>query len=229
MSKINGSAKINNTVNVIVPLWNRGEHIKLLLTNIRDIVHKTNEKAIKVWISDFHSSDINLPDLVKDYQFPIEIVLIDRPFIIGKALQLAAERVGDVDELLYFCDADIVLPTGIFARLRKLVVPRKTFYVPLVSVETPHGQILENTKLNSKGCVGVHVKDFVESKGWRYREHYNNRRLKGLPGPMERTSWGGHDRHIFEVLRVVQKLTPIRPIEKDQWIRYHTHKKGWDT
>lgn len=218
---------MNTIVNIIVPLWNRGEHIKLLLENLKVAVNATNEKQIKLWISDFHSSDIDLPEYIKQYTsvFPIEIVLLPGPFIIGKALQIAAEKIPGANGLIYFTDADIVLPNEIFNRIRNSVIRGKTFYAPVVSRENEHGVVEESVNQGGKGCIGVHILDFLKSKGWRYPNHVGCG-VEGKGSPMTRTAWGKHDTHIYQVLKVLQRLKPVRLSETDQWVRFHK-RDGW--
>jgi glycosyltransferase involved in cell wall biosynthesis len=214
-------------INVIVPLWNRGFHIKPLMANIEDIVNKTNENQLKLWISDFKSTDINLNVEIAKYTYPIEIVLLDPPFIIGKGLQIAAEKIpSDANELIYFCDADSVFPLDIFARIRMSVQKNKTFYAPLVSRENKDGVVENSINKGGKGNIGIHVADFVRSRGWRYPKHMNC--IPESVGPMERTAWGKHDTHIYEVFKKVIRLTPVRHVESDQWVRYHPRDTdGW--
>lgn len=215
-------------VNVIVPLWNRGIHIKLLLDNIQQIVDNSHEQHVKVWISDFNSTDIDLKHEITKYTYSIEIVLNNGPFVIGKALQIAAEKITDPNQILYFCDADSVFPNGIFDRIRTHVVKGQTFYAPMVSRETKEHTIIESVNKGGKGNIGVYVQDFIRSRGWRYPKHYNCNNLNRFPGPMERTAWGGHDGHIYEVLQGIARLHPVRPAELDQWVRYHDRDEWFD-
>lgn len=208
-------------VNVVVPLWNRGMHIKPLMENIQQIIDNTHDQYVKLWISDFNSTDIDLKHEITKYTYSIEIVSIDGPFIIGKALQLAAEQIKDPNQIIYFCDADSVFPDVIFKRIRALVVRGVTFYAPMVSRETETGGVIESPNKGGKGNIGVYVSDFVRSKGWRYPKHFNCSNLNRFPGPMQRTAWGGHDGHIYEVLKTFAKLRPVRPTELDQWVRHH--------
>lgn len=214
-------------INFIVPLWNRSEHIKGILQCIQAHVRTLDENNIKVIIADFHSTDIDLKEHIKQYTFPIQIVLLDPPFIIGKGLQVAAEQVTNSDALLYFCDADTIFSKKIFERIRNSIVEGKTFYAPIVSRETKEGNISVPVKDNKgKGNIGVHIHDFQKSKGWRYKRHVRCGGLENAPGPMLRTGHGGHDGHIYNVLMLYAHLKPVRKIESDQWVRFHKRCEG---
>lgn len=214
-------------INFCVPLWNRARHITELLENIQTIAAEKKETNFKVWIADFKSTDIDLRQHVKKYQFPVEIVLIDPPFIIAKGLQIATEKMP-MDEIVYFVDADAHLPDAIFNRLRVYVIKGKQFYCPMVSYEQQNGKLVLPPKgkdHGGKGHIGVFTNDFRLCNGWRDNEHYTEIPIAG-PGPMDRQKWGGHDGHLYNKLRWDQ-LNVYRPRESDQYVKFHTRESGW--
>ena len=213
-------------INVVIPLKNRGKHIRLLMQNIQDIVDQTNEKHIKVWIGDFHSHDVNLKKLQEHHTFPIHIVLFEGVFKIAGALQGTAEKIKNPNEILYFCDADSVFPTCIFERIRKLTIKNKAFYVPMVGRSTREGKVVLPTKDHGgKGNVGVYVDDFQKSGGWGIGYFYQDG--LGSGNPLARRQWGKHDEHIFHLLKIHCKLQSMRTRESDQYTRWHQPRMGW--
>lgn len=212
----------NVRINFCIPLWNRAANIRQILPNLQDIALQTNEQNVKVWIADFGSTDINLEEYIKQFTLSIEIVPLEPPFIIAKGLQIAAERMPK-GEIVYFIDADAVMPVGIFDRLRKYVINGKQFYCPMVAFEQPDGKILlpkPGKDHGGKGHIGVFLDDLFRCNGWKDREHLTRIPIPG-PGPMERTKWGGHDGHLYNKLRW-DRLNCYRPRENDQWCRHHT-------
>lgn len=218
----------NTMVNVIVPLKNRGKHITLLLENIQNIVDRTGEKNMKVWIGDFHSRDVNFDTLKSKHTFPINVVWFDGVFRIGVALQVTADNIENPDELLYFCDADSVFPLDIFDRIRKLTVKNEAFYCPMVAHSTRNGRIIPPFPPNGhggKGNVGVYVDDFKKSGGWAVGYFSQDGANSG--NPLARRQWGKHDEHIFHLLHIRRGLKCIRPRESDQYTRWHQPRMGW--
>lgn len=216
-------------INVVIPLKNRGKHLRLLLKNIQEIVNETNENNIKIWIGDFHSSDVDLKRELDNCTFESEIVWFDGVFVIGRCLQVTAENIKNPDEIIYFCDVDSVFPTCIFERIREQTIQGKQFYVPMVSRETRSRKLLYPFPPNDhggKGNVGVYVSDFVKSGGWRIGYFYQDGKNKG-GDPFTRKQWGKHDEHIFHLLKIGCGLISARPKEKDQWIRWHPPRQGW--
>ena len=199
-------------INVVIPLKNRGKHIALLLNNIQNIVKQTNEMNVKVWIGDFHSTDINLSEFITQFSYPIEIVLFKGVFRIALALQKTAEKVTNANEIFYFCDADSVFPNCIFERIRKLVKQGESCYIPCVSRQQHNGRLL-TAMYGGTGNVGVYVEDFVKANGWN-------------DWTINRVAYGKHDTHIHRRL-VAIGLKVHRPLEKDQWIRSHRKHLGW--
>jgi glycosyltransferase involved in cell wall biosynthesis len=218
---------VNTRINICIPLWNRAHHVTPLLENIQDIITKTNEKNVRVWIADFHSTDIKLEEHIKKYKMEIKIVLLDPPFIIAKGLQIAAETLPK-GEIVYFIDADAHLPQVIFSRLRQFVIKGKQFYCPIVGLQQANKSVwLPAGKKDhgGKGHIGVFVDDFLLCNGWRDKIHLTATPVPG-PGPMERVKWGGHDGHLYNKLRWDQ-LNVYRPKEKDQWVKFHGRSEGW--
>jgi len=221
------NSQTNVRVNMCIPLWNRAQHIREVLQNLQNVVVVTKESNIKVWIADFHSTDIILADLVKTFSYPIEIVLLPPPFIIAKALQTATERMPR-GEIVYFLDADAHVPFEIFERIRMYTVQGKQFYCPMVAYEQPDNSLKlpdVGKDHGGKGHIGVFVDDFMLCNGWKDPEHLTLIAIPG-PGPMERLKWGGHDGHLFNKLRW-DRLNVYRPRESDQYVKYHARIQGW--
>ena len=219
----------NVPVNFCIPLWNRGNHIKQILCNLQEVADTMNETNFKVWIADFHSTDIDLREYIKQFHISIEVITIKLPFIIAKGLQIVAEKIPK-GEILYFIDADSVQPEKIFNRLRKYVIKGKQFYCPMVAFEQSDGSKWLPDKgkdHGGKGHIGVFSDDFQLCNGWRDPSHLTRIRIDG-PGPMERKKWGGHDSHLYNKLRW-DRLNCYRPRELDQWCRYHNRHNSSGT
>jgi hypothetical protein len=217
-------------VNICIPLWNRAEHIKGLLINLQNIINNTQDKNVKVWIADFHSTDIDLNMYIKQFTYPIEIVLHNGPFIIAKGLQNTAEKMP-LNEIVYFTDADAFLPNEIFNRIRTYTIQGKQFYCPMVAYQEQNNTLWlppAGKDHGGKGHIGVFLSDFKLCNGWKDKQHLTAIPIKG-PGPMERLQWGGHDGHLYNKLRWDQ-LNVYRPRENDQWVKYHIRNNNeWNT
>ena len=240
-------------INFVIPLKNRGKFIKLLLTNIQEIVTATSETNIQVWIGDFGSTDIVLSKYTKKFSYPIKVVLFSGIFRIGMSLQSTAEHIHNPNEIIYFCDADSVFPVDICARIRSGTIKNVQFYVPMVSRQLQaDGPIVssEVAKHGGKGNLGVYVEDFVSSGGWGIGFFHQDAttaktttttakttttttiaktHANGVEtgNPLMRKQWGKHDEHIFHLLWIGMGLIPHRPQETDQWIRWHPRQMGW--
>ena len=215
----------NNTIiNLCIPLYNRSDHIKSLLKNIDDLIKKTGDTNVVVWIADFESNDIDLKKYVLNFSFTIHVLTLGGPFIIGRGLQVIGDQIP-LNEIIYFIDADAVLPERIFQTLRNYVVKGDQFYCPEVGRQNRFGKVCLGEKDHGgKGHIGVYSDDFKQSGGWQNRQHLARGWEKGV-GPMEKTKWGGHDTHLYNKLRWLN-LSVYRPREYDQYIQYHERPKG---
>lgn len=214
----------NININICIPLYNRSNHIKSLLKNIDDLIKKTGEPRVTVWIADFESTDISLKEYVMNFPFTIHVLTLGGPFIIGRGLQVLGDQIP-MNEIIYFIDADAVLPETIFTTLRNYVVKGEQFYCPQVGRENRFGKVcLPDFPRDhgGKGHIGVYSDDFKRSGGWQNRIHLARGWETGL-GPMEKTKWGGHDTHLYNKLRWLD-LTDYRPREYEQYIKYHERK-----
>jgi hypothetical protein len=186
-----------------------------------------------------------LPKFITKFTYPIELVLFNGIFVIGKSLQVTAGEITNKDEILYFCDADSGFPDTIFSRIREHTVKNMSFYVPMVTRQSHSGKMIHPFPPNGhggKGNVGVYVDDFIKSGGWGVGFFYQDAKFSdnnkmnpdsvrppkiGSGNPLGRKQWGKHDEHIFHLLAKGMGLKPIRHRETDQFIRWHPPRQGW--
>jgi glycosyltransferase involved in cell wall biosynthesis len=208
-----------SAITVIIPLWNRGKHMKELLENIQNIIDSNIEKKVSVMIGDFNSTDIDLEKIKLSCTFPIDILIFDGDFCIGKALQLCFEKIKNNEGIVYFCDADAHFPKEIFERIRKNTIRGKQYYCPIVSFEKPNKEIWTPiVDHKGTGHIGIYISDFKLSKGWTNSKY------------MTTTQWGGHDSYMYAILTRNLRLKAFRHIENDQWVKIHERPKGkWYT
>jgi glycosyltransferase involved in cell wall biosynthesis len=205
---------MDQIVNVIIPLYNRSNHIKLLLENFDKIYQTGNSGNFVIHIADFKSTDINIKEHIKLYTFPVKVIEINHPFRLAYGLQTVANTIKNMNEILFFCDADAVFPLTMFQRIRESVVQNKHFYCPIVSYEKPDGSIwVSDRDHKGTGHIAVFNSDFVKSRGWSNSVH------------MKKTFWGGHDGYLFAALK--HRLKPVRKIESDHYTRSHTRTANW--
>jgi len=216
-------------INICIPLYNRGNDITKLIHNINDIskiIDKINI-ILKVHIGDYHSTDVDLYELVKQVQINTNIIQIDGKFNLAKSLQLCSDTVTDPNELIMHIDADTVLENGLelFKSICNQVIQGKTFYCPIVSTEgNPsgwprkyNGKVYVPTRDHfGKGLIVIYNSDYKKSNGFIGSEFMKQR------GEI----WGSHEIVLEKRLKF---LNIIRPITSDIWLRDHkrNHNTTW--
>ena len=208
-------------INICIPLFNRGSDITKLLQNINSV--KTPDIILNVIIGDYHSTDVDLNQIIKDLEIKVTIIQIYGCFNLAKALQICSDTVLDPDELIMHIDADTVFDNGseLFKRICNYVIQGQSYYCPIVSTE---GKPLKwNANYNGKvyvptndhhgsGLILIYNSDYKKSGGFNNSEYMNER------GEI----WGHHE---IIILNRLSFLNKIRLIESDIWLRIHNRDK----
>jgi len=208
-------------INICVPLFNRGSDITNLLQNINSI--KNPNITLNVIIGDYHSTDVDLNQIIKDLEIKVTVIQIDGCFNLAKSLQICSDTVLDPDELIMHIDADTVFDnwSELFTRICNYVIQGQSYYCPIVSTEGR--PLIWNANYNGKvyvpthdhggsGLILIYNSDYKKSDGFNNSEYMNER------GEI----WGHHETIILNRLSFLNK---IRPIESDIWLRMHKRDK----
>ena len=107
------NAQVAKTISLIIPLKNRFAHLCKLLKSLGEVTHY---ERVEVVIVDFESTDVKWDQKIED---PYTLVSIPPPFRRAKALNIGASfATGNV---LFFCDADMLLPRNLVTVLENTV------------------------------------------------------------------------------------------------------------
>ena len=217
---------MSKQIHICVPLYNRGEDISHLLNNLQDIHNKLDKNIVsfQVHIGDFNSTDIDLHQLIKNFNFKVNIYSIEGNFNISIALQKCFDNITQLDDLVFTLDADTVLETEeTFYFIVKNVEKNKTFYCPIVSTEdniknfnsTFNGKIyVPNTDHGGSGAIAIYNEDLKRTN------EYKNSEFLGPRGEL----WGWHDTYLTNKISD-SGLKWIRRIETNIWLRNNNGKK----
>jgi hypothetical protein len=208
-------------INICVPLFNRGSDITNLVQNINSI--KIPNITLNVIIGDYHSTDVDLNQIIKDLEIKVTVIQIDGRFNLAKSLQICSDTVLDPDELIMHIDADTVFDNGseLFTRISNYVIQGQSYYCPIVSTEGRpkkwssqyNGKVYVPTEDHcGSGLILIYNSDYKNSGGFNNSEYMNER------GEI----WGHHERILLSRLSFLNK---IRHIESDIWLRMHKRDK----
>jgi len=208
-------------INICVPLYNRGSDITKLLQNLNSV--KIPNIILNVIIGDYHSTDVNLNEIISELEIKTTVIQIEGRFNLAKALQICSETVLDPDELIMLMDADTVFDneSELFKRICDYVIQGETFYCPIVSTEgLPkkwgcywNGKVHVPTEDHyGEGVMLMYNSDYKKAGGFNNSEYMHER------GEI----WGGHESILINRLYFLRK---IRPIESDIWLRLHKRDK----
>ncbi|CAH1231819.1 CHSY3 [Branchiostoma lanceolatum] len=129
------------TVHVIVPLVGRIKTFERFMRNYEKVCLQTNENA-KLLVVLFKHEDsskdesLHVQLLIKSYKmkYPkayVEVLTAKGEFSRGIGLQMGASHF-DRNDLLFFCDVDLVFPQSFLQRCRSRTVAKKQVYNPVM-------------------------------------------------------------------------------------------------
>jgi len=135
------------------------------------------DHEIELVICDFQSDDWPLKDWIYEYSDDFKITLIENKeeFSKGMGYNICAKKAAN--ELLFFCDADILIGEGFFENIEKCIDSGKIWF-PIVKYIEESGVEVFRTQ-NGQGLCLITKTNFNKTDGWP--EFY---------------SWGGED-HLF--------------------------------
>ena len=208
-------------INICIPLYNRGSDITKLLHNLNSV--KVPDIILNVIIGDYHSTDVNLNEIISEIELKTTVIKIEGRFNLAKALQICSETVLDPDELIMTMDADTVFDneSKVFTRICNYVIQGQSYYCPIVSTEglpkkwgsQYNGKVYVPTEDHfGEGVMLMYNSDYKKAGGFNNSEYMHER------GEI----WGGHESVLINRLHFLRK---IRYIESDIWLRLHKRNK----
>ena len=207
-------------VNFIVPLWNRGNDLLMLLENLKGV-------DCKILVIDHNSTDIvnyfhpekpTWNDIKKEYK---NVMMHTNPnlFNWAQAIQLGVNQIINTSSIVVLTDADTVFdnPKQFIKDIRAAVQEGKTYFCPNVGTEAKPTKW--QAKFNGRcwvptedprgaGLIACYKSDFQRSGG------FCNTEFMGARGQ----EWGGADVKLMERLDWIG-LTKIRPTLSNVWLR----------
>lgn len=215
-----------------IPLWNRGDDIKLLLSNLERIYININKKInFHTLISDFYSSDINLEIEKKKYSYQIDILYINEPFNISKGIKYATDRVKD-GNIIMILDADTVFDNDFnIIDIINLIKENESFYCPIVSFEYVRKDFKKFVMYNKEKKLYIPIKDtrgegmiLCYSSDWKKSKVFIGSEFLDSRGE----TWGQHDTYMVKSLENIG-LKKIRLITDKIWLRKNNkNNTKWD-
>ncbi|CAG5112275.1 Oidioi.mRNA.OKI2018_I69.chr2.g6506.t1.cds [Oikopleura dioica] len=176
------------TVNIIVPLTGRSDALHRFMKTYSSLV-KHHHELLNLIIVDFPASNAEfeaLKDELKNYQEKIsntEIKLLREhgEFSRGKGLQTGAQAC-EHDDLLFFCDIDMVFNTETLRHIRQFTVQGEVAFYPTVFSKYDPASTLKkgNFHISERegfwreygfGMVSLYQADFLESGGFDQSLH----------------------------------------------------------
>jgi hypothetical protein len=202
------AAKPETIVHFTVSMWNRFEHMKLLLANVESLWEQ--DPAIRFRVCMFPSNDASIHAawfMLRKAKVPACLTYHCAEFGNGLGHNVAAGAVP-LSHIICAVAVDIVLPEGFPARVRANVVRGKQFYFPEMYQQCPDGSLVGD------GHGGALMAAFKTD--WD--------RVGGLQPP--RAPWGGDATRkpedvVFEQSMQRAGLEMARPDEKDLYCRHH--------
>jgi glycosyltransferase involved in cell wall biosynthesis len=215
-------------ITICIPLWNRGDDIKKLLSNLEILHHKLDKNVVNfnLIIADFCSTDVDLALETSKCTFPVRIKSIDDVFNIAVGITSAVNDA--MTELVLITDADTVFDENIdLHRLCGRITEGQTFLAPICSTEAePNG--LWGSIYNSSKHIHVPTNDHGGS-GFVlcYLSDWKRSRVFIDSGYLEERGryWGGHDDVMSRDLG--RCLSRVRYITDEIWTRPNIRVGAW--
>ena len=164
-------------ISFCVALMNRGENFLKMLASWRAL-HDDNFELV---VADFGSTDVDVRGAIADTR-RARIVQLHGPF--NRSVGLNAAAAGATGELLFFLDADLVLPKEFCSTVRAHVRPGQAYFPICYSLRQgspPDPSAAGWWRHTGFGLCGFHRDDFARI---RWDESF--------------TRWGGEDNELFK-------------------------------
>jgi len=198
-------------INIIVTVYNRCALFKSFLETL---VTRHGDQNLRLVVADFASTECNVRSLLEE-SLPTSKFLylsLPPPFVKVTALQKAIDLVSNsLDELLFMCDVDIVIPTGFFDILRRYhEACRAHFYrvvalLPDAAMHSRGRETIQGVQAMVPVCfslyqdqpeVAISTNGFWRTYGYAVIGIYKSD-LMSVGGYREATSWRGEDRDLI--------------------------------
>ncbi|MBS0207959.1 MAG: glycosyltransferase [Planctomycetes bacterium] len=164
-------------VSFCLSLRNRANNFINALT----LLDEAADTICEVVIADFGSDDLDLANVLKATRLPSKIVAVPMPFNRSRGLNAAAAVASG--EILFFLDADILVPKDICASVRRHAQPGRAYFPICYSLRqgsSPNQSAPGWWRTEGFGLCGFHRTDFEKL---RWDESF--------------TTWGGEDNDLF--------------------------------
>jgi len=197
-------------ISVVTCLKNRFENFRHMLASIERAEGPSDTEVVVV---DFGSEDGDVRRALQAAALRTHYVGATPPFRRAKGLNLGFDQASG--EVVFFCDADIIVPPAVFSKIRAIVKPDVCFF-PICRNLTGQLDLARplESQLGEPGALGewrtvgygmcaFHRDDFVRTARWN--ESY--------------TRWGGEDRDMHDRA----KKAGVRCVREKVPGLYHLH------
>ena len=95
-------------INFLVPVKNRGENFRRMLSSMRIAVRRSRERFVRMLVVDFDSQDLDMEETLvqSGLEFMLIVIRGNVTFSRGLALQRGFEAVKNRNEIIFTLDAD---------------------------------------------------------------------------------------------------------------------------
>jgi hypothetical protein len=208
-------------VEICIPVFNRGNDVKLLLKNIEHMNKHFKDKNVifTLRIGDFNSTDIDLNVEIKKYQYDIHVFHLNGEFNICQALQACTDSVADPNKILCIIDADTCFTEKSYDQLefhiKNVLEKNNSFIDSMTANEDSRKRIIPTVKdHHGGGILLIYNDDFKKSNGFKDSPYMDERG----------TYRGGHDTY-YETMLINYGLKMFRPINNNIFLRFHSRSK----
>lgn len=217
-----------NTINIVLPVYERWESFRRFILNYEDICLKQDQntrltvvlfesKSNKtIWIKNlFETLRLKYSKNLNDSSF--RMLVSESEFTRSKARNLGAEA-HDFNDLLFFVDVDVVFSKDVLLRIRLNTIQHKQVYFPIVFSEYNPKNRVNNASLSVDsgywrffgfGMIGAYKSDFKQIGG------FNNKIL----------GWGKEDFQIYQRF-IYSNLSVFRAADPGLVHVYHSFECG---
>lgn len=150
-------------ISICVPLMNRGDNFARLYETVKHIQNK------ELVVTDYGSSDIDLT------AYDCKVVRLELPFRRAAALNAAFN--ASVGDIVFFCDADMLLPANLHDVLQSKVAPGVCYFPVCFSLYQGKPAIISADngwwRATGFGMCGFLRDDFIKCGKWpeQFQKH----------------------------------------------------------
>jgi hypothetical protein len=196
------------TIYFTVSMWNRMEHFKALLEDLKKIHQQ--DPDIVLHVADFYTvPKKEILDLLAPLPFHSKLLQLQGEFCNGLGHNECIRHIHDDEALVAVIAVDLKMPPDITTDIRKNAVPGKCFYGPMIRYECQDG--------STRKCTAAYALIAAARADLRKAGKLAENMMWG--GDRRE---GGEDTRLMHQLKNHAKLRQRRPVHAGLICRWHT-------